>query len=36
MALDNFDSVSVGCLLVAVETIRGEEVYTLDWMVLPG
>ena len=30
MALDNFDSVSVGCLLVAVETIRGEEVYTLD------
>ena len=29
MALDNFDSVSVG-LLVAVETIRGEEVYTLD------
>ena len=29
MALDNFDFVSVG-LLVAVETIRGEEVYTLD------
>ena len=35
MPLDNSDSVSVG-LLVAVETIRGEEVYTLDWMVLPG
>ena len=33
MALDNFDFVSVG-LLVAVETIRGEEVYTL--LVLPG
>ena len=34
MALDNSDSVSVGWLLVAVETIRGEEVYTL--LVLPG
>ena len=33
MPLDNSDSVSVG-LLVAVETIRGEEVYIL--LVLPS